>query len=120
FLAWWDQVKAFEQFGAVRPTAFNLSGGGQPERIIAANVSVGIFPLLGVNPILGRVFLDEEDRPGGPGAVILSFGFWQRRFGGDPQVLGKTLTLNGASHTVVGVMPPGFKLPQGEHELWAP
>jgi predicted permease len=120
FLAWRDQVRVFEQFGAIRPAAFNLSGGDQPERIIGANVSVGILPLLGVNPILGRMFLDEEDQPAGRSVVILSYGFWQRRFGGDPNVLGKPLTLNGASYTVVGVMPRGFKLPQGEHELWAP
>jgi len=120
FLAWRDQVRSFEQFGAVRPAAFNLSGGDRPERIIGANVSVGMLRLLGVNPILGRMFLDEEDQPGGQRVVILSFGFWQRRFGGDPAVLGKPMTLNGASYTVVGVMPLGFKLLQGDHELWAP
>jgi len=120
FLAWRDQVRAFEQFGAIRPAAFSLSGGDQPERLIGANVSAGIFPLLDINPILGRVFLDEEDQPGGRSVVILSYGFWQRRFGGDPNVLGKPLTLNGTSYTVVGVMPRGFKLPQGDHELWAP
>jgi putative ABC transport system permease protein len=120
FLAWRDQVRAFERFGAIRPAAFNFSGGGQPERLMGADVSVGIFPLLGVNPILGRVFLDEEDRPGGPRVVILSYGFWQRRFGGDPHILGRPLTLNGASYTVVGVMARGFKLPQNDGELWAP
>ena len=120
FLAWRDQVTAFEQFGAIRPAAFNLTGGSQPERLNGANVSVDIFPLLGVNPILGRAFLDEEDRPGGPKVVVLSYGFWLRRFGGDRQILGKPLALNGASYTVVGVMPRGFKLPQNDDELWAP
>jgi len=120
FLAWRDQMRVFEQFAAVRPAAFNLSGGDKPERIIGANVSVGMFPLLGVNPVLGRMFLDQEDQPAGRRVVILSYGFWQRRFGGDPNVLGKPLTLSGASYTVVGVMPRGFTLPQGDHELWAP
>lgn len=120
FLAWRDQVRAFEQFGAIRPAAFDLTGGSQPERLNGANVSVDIFRLLGVNPILGRAFLDEEDRPGGPKVVVLSYGFWQRRFGGDRQILGKPLALNGASYTVVGVMPRGFKLPQNDDELWAP
>ena len=120
FLAWRDQVRVFEEFAASRPAAFTLSGKDKPERVIGANVSAGMFPLLGVNPTLGRTFLDAEDRPGGNRVVVLSFGFWQRRLGGDPQVLGSSINLDGESYTVIGVMPRGFQLPQRSGELWAP
>ncbi|HLY63582.1 MAG TPA: ABC transporter permease [Terriglobia bacterium] len=120
FLAWRDQVKVFDEFAASRPAAFTMSGREKPERIIGANVSASMFPLLGVNPTLGRTFLDEEDRPGGNRVVVLSFGFWQRRMGGDPSVLGKPITLDGESYTVIGVMPRGFQLPQESGQLWAP
>src|SRR5579864_8443565 len=120
FLAWRDQANPFEQFAALRPAAFNLAGGDKPERIIGGTVSASLFPLLGVNPILGRTFLAEEDRPGGNQVVVLSYGFWQRHFGGDQRVVGKYLAMNDKSYTVVGVMPQGFQLPQFTHELWAP
>jgi len=120
FLAWRDQTRSFEEFGALRPAAFTLSGGDKPERIIGADASAGIFRVFGVNPILGRTFLAEEDQPGGNHVVILSYGLWQRRFGGDPNILGKRIILTDEIYTVVGVMPRGFQMPQGVHELWTP
>lgn len=90
--------------------SYNLTGLDQPERVDAAKVSSSFFPLFGAQPMLGRVFTAEEDEPGQPPAVILNNGFWRRRFGSDPTVVGRSMTLNGNLYTVVGVMPPDFAL----------
>jgi putative ABC transport system permease protein len=88
----------------------NLTGQAAPEHIDGARVSSSLFPLLGASAMLGRVFLPEEDQPGKPPAVILSNGFWQRHFGADQAIVGRTLTLNGIEVTIVGVMPASFSL----------
>jgi predicted permease len=90
--------------------SFNLTGQGRPEHIDGARVSSSLFSLLGAGSLLGRVFLPEEDEPGKPQTVILSNGFWKHQFGADPDVIGRTLTLNGIDFTVVGVMPADFSL----------
>ncbi len=88
----------------------NLSVDGGAERIGVVRTTSNMFSLLGARPALGRVFLPEEDAPGRPPTVVLSHGLWQRRFGSDPNVAGRALTLNGQSYTVVGVMPADFSL----------
>ncbi|HEV3471346.1 MAG TPA: ABC transporter permease [Pyrinomonadaceae bacterium] len=120
FLDWREQSRVFEGMAAIANQSFALTGAGEPERIDGRRVSASLFPLLGVEPLLGRVFLPEEDQPGAGRAVILSHGLWQRRFGSDPNITGKALTLNGESHTVVGVMPAHFRFPAREDELWVP
>ncbi len=110
-----EQSQVFEEVGAwsaYTNTRFNLTGGTEPEQIQAALVSANLFPILGVQPVLGRAFLPEEDREGGPRAVVISHGLWQRRFGGDPRLLGETLTFDGNGYTVVGIMPSGFAFPK--------
>jgi predicted permease len=122
FLDYKDQNRVFERMAAFRfQGGFTLTGGAEPERILGARVSADLFPLLGVEPTLGRAFLPEEDQAGGPRAVILSHGLWQRRFGSDAALIGKSLTLDGERFTVVGVMPPGFQFPPQslQTELWA-
>jgi predicted permease len=96
--------------GAFRGDDFNFTGAGQPEQVSGAYVSASLFPVLGVAPFLGRSFLPEEDRQAARCAVMLSYGFWRGRFGADPNILGKTLTLSAASCTVVGVLPAEFRL----------
>lgn len=98
----------FEQVAAAIGASVNLTGDGGPERVDGARVSSSLFPVLGVTPQLGRVFTEAEDVPGAAPVVLLTHGFWQRRFGGDPGVVGKTLTLNGNPWTVVGVLPRSF------------
>ena len=105
-----SQNRVFDQVAATIDSSFNLTGQGTPERVEGARVSSSLFSLLGAQAILGRVFLPEEDEPGKPPAAILSNGFWQRRFAGDRGVIGKSLTLNGNSVTIVGVMPADFSL----------
>ncbi len=84
---------------------YKLTGYGEPERLVGLDVAENLFPMLGVQPALGRAFLPDECKLNGPRAVLLSNGFWKRRFGGDPGVIGRKLTLNDQPATVVGVMP---------------
>ena len=102
-----------------RGVPFNLVGDGIPERLLGAHVTAGFFSAIGVQPLFGRDFLAEEDRPGGRRVVMLSHGLWVRRFGADPHVLGRPLRLSGETYTVIGVMPAAFRFPAAV-ELWTP
>src|SRR5581483_2370908 len=101
--------KSFENMGATSFWPVNLTGAGDPERFLGMTVTHTFFPTLGVGAARGRVFTAEEDQPGREHVVVISDGLWRRRFGADPGLVGRTLTLNGESYTVVGVMPPGFQ-----------
>lgn len=105
--------------GAFDGRSLVLTNGDEPERVIGAAVSPGLFSLLGVPPLEGREFLDAEGVPGSDAVVILSHDLWQRRLGGDPTILGSTLSIDGADRVVVGVMPPGFRFPSVA-EAWIP
>ena len=96
-----------------------FTGAGPAERVVAGAVTAEFFPLLGVQPALGRNFTREEDTPNGPKAAILGHGVWQSRFGGDPDVLGRTITLNEQSYAVVGILPARFQYPE-PFQLWTP
>ncbi|MFN2540650.1 MAG: ADOP family duplicated permease, partial [Chthoniobacterales bacterium] len=120
FIDWRDQNHVFASMAAFAEASFNLTGAGDPERIDGRGVSASLFPLLGVEPQLGRAFRPEEDRPGGNHVVIISHGLWQQRFGSDPGVIGKPINLNGKSFTVVGVMPRTFQFPARKDRLWVP
>jgi putative ABC transport system permease protein len=119
YLEWRDQAKAFEQIAAYTFYSAVLTGSGEPERLAVGKVSTDLFATLGVAPALGRAFTPAEYTDGGEPVVILSDGLWRRRFGGDPQVIGRALTLEGQSRTVVGIMAPGFRFPE-ESDLWLP
>src|SRR5260370_18172677 len=122
FLDWKKQNTVFERLVAFKPSALNLIGTGDPERLRALNVTEGFFAMLGAQPPLGRDFLAEEDQPGHNNVVILSNGLWQTRFGGDPKILNQAITLNGQAYTVIGVMPATFHFRSVENELdiWTP
>lgn len=102
-----DAMTAFQGLGA----GLNLSGDGEPEYVDGLQVSVDFFRVLGVSPAIGRAFTSEEDTPGGERVLILTDGLWRRRYGASPEILGQQITLNGQSFTVVGVMPPDFRMP---------
>jgi putative ABC transport system permease protein len=112
--------QVFDRMGAIRSQSSVLTGGELPERIETAAVSPGVFEILGMEPVLGRSFASDEDQPDKNHVAILSAGLWQRRFGRDPNILGKKLSLDSGSYTVVGVAPPQFRLPENRSELWIP
>lgn len=120
YIDWRDQNQVFTGMAAISDLSCNLTGTGEPERIEGRRVSASLFPLLGVEPKLGRVFTAEEDQPGHAGVVIISHRLWQRRFSSDLNIIGKPLTLNGVTVTVVGVMPAEFQFPTRDDELWIP
>jgi putative ABC transport system permease protein len=119
FVDYQSQSESFEQLAAYLTADVNLTGGGEPERMSALVVSPGLHILLGAQPILGRTFLPEEAQPGRNLVALVSHGLWQRRFGGDPNLVGEAITINGRNRTVVGIMAPGFRFPQ-ECDLWLP
>ena len=120
FVDWKAQNRVFDEMGALSFRSFNITGDGEPEKVQAYGATANFFPLLGVPPALGRNFLPEEDKDGGPKVMILSYGLWQRRYGGDRGILGKDIILNGHKHTVVGVMPKTFRFLHGLTGLWVP
>jgi len=119
YVDWRDQNHVFESIAAMADISFNLTGTGDPERIDGQRVSTSFFPLLGVEPQLGRAFRPEEDKPGANQVAVMSYGLWQRRFGADPGIIGKPISLNGKSFIVVGVMPRSFQFPRN-NQLWIP
>jgi hypothetical protein len=106
-----EQARSFARLAAFSNGSLTLTGSGTPERLPAGFVTADAMPLLGVSPALGRSFATEDDLPGRPPVVVLSDGLWRRRFGSDPDVVGRTLLLDDMPTTVLGVMPPGFQLP---------
>jgi predicted permease len=120
FRDWREQNTVFESIGAYRWNTFNLTGTDTPEQLVGNRATASLFRALGVKPLVGRTFAEEEDAAGAGRVVVLSYGLWQRRFGGDPSVVGKQITLDAESHTVVGVMPPSFEFPNASTELWTP
>ena len=120
FLDWRNQNQVFSEMGAYREDGFNLFAGSEPKRISGARVTSDFFSVLGIQPALGRAFLPAEDAPGGERVVVLSHGLWQRSFGGDPQLVGRQVSINGQSYTVIGIMPAGFQYPFEDTGLWMP
>ncbi|HEX8489936.1 MAG TPA: ABC transporter permease, partial [Chthoniobacterales bacterium] len=122
FIDWREQNTVFAGMAAMAQQSFNLTGAGEPERFDGRKVSANLFNILGVEPVLGRTFRPEEDQPGSR-VVILSYGVWQRRFGGDTSIIGRPVNLNGESYTVIGVMPRTVDLPSMDNwhdQLWVP
>ena len=116
-----EQNRVFEDMAGYNQGSLTLTARDGSERLRAARVTSSFFPLLGVKPTLGRTFLEGEDQPGAEPTVIISHGLWQRRFGSDSQIIGQTISLNGESFTVVGVLPPQFKFARvGDAEVWVP
>src|SRR5919197_3360747 len=109
FLDWQEQSDVFEEMAAYSDWRVNLTGGGDPVEVPIQYATPNFFRVLGVRPILGRDFTAEEGKAGAPDVVILSYGLWRRRFGGDPKIVGQAVTLNGTPAEVVGVMPAGFQ-----------
>lgn len=110
FLDWKKQNTVFERMVAFGGTSFNLIGTGDPEQVRAMRVTEGFLTMLGAQPQIGRDFLPEEDQPDRNKVVLLSHGLWQRRLGGNPNILNQTITLSGQTYTIIGVMPATFRV----------
>ena len=119
YLSWKEQSHAFEPMGAFGFATFNLTGAGDPEQLTGGTITPSLFPLLGIKPVLGRSFAADEDRPGSAKVAMIGEGLWKRRFGGDPSIIGRHLTLSGVDTTVVGIAPAALAL-LSNGDLWTP
>jgi predicted permease len=112
FQEWRRTTRAFDAMALIQQHDLNLTGTGEPERLTVGRVSPALFRMLGARPQLGRLFHESEDRPGEDNVVILSDALWNRRFGGDPRIVGQTILLNDGAFEIVGVLPPDFRFPK--------
>ncbi len=119
FVDWQKQNTVFQDMAAIRYRSFNLTGEGEPVRVEGEGVSASVFPMLQVNAVLGRVFTPDEDRTG-VWVVLMSHALWVSRFGARPEIVGKTILLDGESYEVIGILPEGFHFPDPDDQLWVP
>ncbi|MFP5264632.1 MAG: ABC transporter permease [Blastocatellia bacterium] len=115
-----EQNQSFEDMAAFNDRSFNLTGAGEPVRVTGVWATASLFPVMGIEPALGRTFTVEEEEPGKDLVVVISNGLWQRLFGADRDVVGRAINLNGVDRTIIGVMPPSFSFPEKETEIWVP
>jgi putative ABC transport system permease protein len=119
FVDWRNQQSVFEEFGVYSGSSFTLTGKGEPVRLAGVLMSADVFAVLRTQPEIGRVFREDEDKPGAPPVAVISHALWQNRFGGDAGILNKAISLNGKPYTLLGVMPAGFEFPN-RVDLWVP
>ncbi len=119
FTDWRNHNQSFEKMGVYNRASYNLTGTGEAERIVTGQVSADLFSVLRVNALHGRVFTNEEDKPGGTPVVVLSYRLWQRRFGGQTSILNQAITLNGKSYTVIGIMPEEYLVSEPRRDVGA-
>jgi putative ABC transport system permease protein len=119
FVDWRAQNESFEQLAAYTTASFNLTGSGEPERVTGGRTTAELFSILRVQPVVGRSFVADEMRPGSGHVAMVSYGMWQRRWGGDPQAVGTSIELNAEAYTVVGILPKNFRSPS-DIDVWTP
>jgi len=119
YLSWQERSSVFERMGAFGFASFTLVGSGEPEQFTGGTLTPSLFSLLGIKPVLGRSFAEGEDRPGSAKVVMISEALWKRRFGGEPSIVGRHLTLNGADYMVVGIAPTSLTL-LSTGDMWIP
>ena len=119
FLDWQRQTKSFSALAAQTAQSAVLTDGEEPQRLLGGVVSWNLFPMLGVKPVLGRQIHEDEDRAGAPGVVLIGHALWRERYDADSGILGRVIQINGRAHTIVGVMPQGFRFPENQ-DLWIP
>src|SRR2546429_1621497 len=119
FTDWRNQNHVFEKIGVYNRNSYNLTGYGEAERILTGQCSADMFSALRASALVGRVYTNNEDKPGASPVVVLSYALWQRRFGGQNSILNQPITLNGKSYTVIGVMAPDYAFPN-RVEMWVP
>lgn len=114
YFYWREHGRFFEQIGIIEGDHSVLTGAGEPERLEEGRVSASLLPMLGVRLVAGRLFREDEDRPGRDRVALISEGLWQRRFGRDPRAVGRVIHLDGVAHTVLGILPASFRLPRSQ------
>ena len=119
YLDWKNQSTSYAHLAGFTPSAFTLTGDGEPERLPGALVTANFFDVMGITPVMGRVFTAENEAEGRDTVVVISHGLWQRRFGGANDVLGRTIVLSGRTFEVIGVMPPALRWPD-KAQVWRP
>ena len=119
YLSWREQAHSLEALGAIGFTSFNLTGEGDPEQLTGGTLTPSVLPILGIQPVAGRGFRDGEEAPGAPPVVLISEALWRRRYGADPNLVGRMVTLNGADRLVVGVLPASISL-VSPSDVWIP
>jgi len=117
---WRQQNSTLSGLAAIRDQSFDLEGSESPERLLGIRTSASLFSVLGANPVIGRIFLQDEEKMGAQPVVVLSHGLWVRRFNADSHIIDKQIDLDGQNYTVIGVMGPNFWFPSREYQLWVP
>src|SRR5439155_22726371 len=117
---WRTQSRSFDAMAGHIGTGFTFNEGAEPEFLIGQLVTADFFRVLGIAPAAGRTFTSDEFTAGRHHVIVISHGVWQRRFGGDPAVVGRATLVNGEPYTIAGVMPPGFSYPDARYQLWSP
>ncbi len=120
YVDWKNQTQSYADMAATHESSLNLTGDGEPQRVATREVTANFFSVLGVQPLIGRGFLSDEEGPQASRVVVLSYPLWQGRYGGSSDILNRTILLDGEKHTVVGVMPSGFQWIDTQDELWVP
>jgi predicted permease len=120
FLDWREHTRTFQDMAAVTSTDMNVTGQGEPFAVPGSSVSPGFFSILGIRPYLGRTFVPDDGVPGHDDKVVFSYGLWQSRFGGDHNIVGRSVIVGGRSCVIIGVMPAGFSFPESQSQLWTP
>jgi putative ABC transport system permease protein len=120
FNDWKAQSRSFESVVATRNLAVNFADGGEPERINGTRASAGLLSMLKVTPVAGRDFLDSETKPGGAAVALIGYRLWQERYGGDASLIGRVVSIDGTSCTIVGVLPKGFYYPTPDTQIYIP
>src|SRR5205085_2891721 len=111
YVDWRDQTHSFVTVAAYSGRSIAITEGAEPARVAGMAVTANLFPLLGIRPQLGRQFRADEDVPGAPPTIMLSDAVWRRQYGGDSSLVGRVISINNEPHTVVGIMPRGFRVP---------
>ena len=120
YFVYQEEGRSLDAMGAFAPASMNLTGGERPERIRGSYMTASMFSILRASPTLGRLFSEEDDRTGAEPVVIISHAFWQSRYGGDADVLGRMLRIDNVDHEVIGVMPADYTFPSPRVVLWRP
>ena len=108
YLSWKEQIQSLDPLGCIGFVNYNLTGSGEPEQFRGSTLTPSILPLLGIQPVVGRGFRDDEEKPQSTPVAMISEGLWRRRFGADVTMIGRTITLNGVAYTLVGIAPPAL------------